>query len=61
MSVSRVLRRVFGPNGDEVTRGWRELCDEQLLNFYLLLNTVKPVLNGISRVQNIPLLKPGFV
>jgi hypothetical protein len=23
-------------------------------------NTVKPVLNGISRVQNIFLLKPGF-
>jgi hypothetical protein len=25
-----------------------------------VLNTVKPVLNGISRVQNIFLLKPGF-
>jgi hypothetical protein len=27
---------------------------------YLKANTVKPVLNGISRVQNIFPLKPGF-
>jgi hypothetical protein len=26
----------------------------------LVLNTVKPVLNGISRVQKVFLLKPGF-
>jgi hypothetical protein len=60
MSENRVLRRISGPNGDEVTGGWREPCNEQLLDLHLLLNTVKPVLNGISKVQNIFPLKPGF-
>ena len=25
---NRVLRRIFGPKRDEVTREWRKLCDE---------------------------------
>jgi hypothetical protein len=25
-----VLRKVFGPKGDEVARGWRRLCIEEL-------------------------------
>jgi hypothetical protein len=29
-----VLRRIFGPKGDGVTRGWRKLYNEELLNFY---------------------------
>jgi hypothetical protein len=29
----RVLRRMFGTNGDEITRGWRKLCEEELHNF----------------------------
>jgi hypothetical protein len=29
----RVLR-VFGPKGDEVTRGWRKLNNEELHNLY---------------------------
>jgi hypothetical protein len=28
--VSRVLGRTFGPKGDEVTRGWRQLHNEEL-------------------------------
>jgi hypothetical protein len=31
-----------------------------LLDLLIEGNTVKPILNGISRVQNIFLLKPGF-
>jgi hypothetical protein len=31
---NRVLRRIFGPKRDEVTRGWRKLHNEGLHNFY---------------------------
>jgi hypothetical protein len=27
---NRVLRRIFGPNREEVTGGWRRLCNEEL-------------------------------
>jgi hypothetical protein len=27
---TRVLRRIFGPKGDEVTGGWRKLHNEEL-------------------------------
>jgi hypothetical protein len=31
---NRVLRRIFRPNGDEVTGGWRKLHNEELHNLY---------------------------
>jgi hypothetical protein len=31
---NRVLRRIFGPKRDEVTRGWRKLHTEELHNLY---------------------------
>jgi hypothetical protein len=31
---NRVLRRIFGPKRDEVTRGWRKLYNEELHNLY---------------------------
>jgi hypothetical protein len=31
---NRVLRRIFGPKGDEVTGGWRKLHNEELHNLY---------------------------
>jgi hypothetical protein len=31
---NRVLRRIFGPKGDEVTEGWRKLHNEELRDFY---------------------------
>jgi hypothetical protein len=31
---NRVLRRIFGPKRDEVTRGWRKLQNEELHNLY---------------------------
>jgi hypothetical protein len=31
---NRVLRRIFGPERDEVTGGWRKLHNEELHNFY---------------------------
>jgi hypothetical protein len=32
--VNRVLRRIFGPKRDEVTREWRKLCNEELNDLY---------------------------
>jgi hypothetical protein len=34
MFKSRVLRRIFGPKGDEVTGGWRKLHNEELHDLY---------------------------
>jgi hypothetical protein len=31
---NRVLRRIFGPKGDEVTGEWRKLNNEELRDFY---------------------------
>ena len=40
---SRVLRRVFGPNRDEVTGEWRKLHNEELRDVYSLPNIVRVV------------------
>jgi hypothetical protein len=37
---NRVLRRVFGPKRDEVTRKWRKLHYEELNDLYSLPNIV---------------------
>jgi hypothetical protein len=34
VSENRVLRRIFGPNMDEVTGGWRKLHNEELHGLY---------------------------
>jgi hypothetical protein len=34
VSENRVLRRIFGPMRDEVTREWRKLHNEELRDFY---------------------------
>jgi hypothetical protein len=34
VSENRVSRRIFGPKRDEVTRGWRNLHNEELHNLY---------------------------
>jgi hypothetical protein len=31
---NRVLRRIFGPRWDEVTREWRKLCNKELNDLY---------------------------
>jgi hypothetical protein len=31
---NRVLRRIFGPKRDEMTRGWRKLHNEELRGLY---------------------------
>jgi len=43
MFENRVLRRVFGPNRDEVTGEWRKLHNKELRDLYSLPNIVRVV------------------
>jgi hypothetical protein len=38
---NRVLRRIFGPKGDEVTGEWRKLHNEELLTQYCASDKIK--------------------
>jgi hypothetical protein len=38
-----VLRRLFGPKKDEVTRGWRKLHNEELHSLYSSPSTVRMI------------------
>jgi hypothetical protein len=41
MFENRVLRRIFKPKRDEVTKGWRKLHNEELHNLYSLPSTIR--------------------
>jgi len=41
-----VLRRIFGPKEEEVARGWRGLHNEELHNFYALVNIIRMIKSG---------------
>jgi hypothetical protein len=43
MPESSVLKRIFGPNKDEITGGWIELCNGQLLNLYCSINIIRMI------------------
>jgi hypothetical protein len=38
-----VLRRIFGPNRDEVKREWREIHTEELNDMYSLPNIIRAI------------------
>jgi hypothetical protein len=38
---NRVLKRIFGPKGDEVAGSWRKLHNEKLRNLYSSPNITK--------------------
>jgi hypothetical protein len=42
---NRVLRGIFGPKRNEVTREWRKLCNKELHNFFSsqsIIRMIKP-------------------
>ena len=40
MSENRVLRKIFGPKGDEVTEKWRKLHNKELYDLYSTPNII---------------------
>ena len=40
---NRVLRRMYGPKRDEITREWRKLHDEELNNLYFSPDLVRAI------------------
>jgi hypothetical protein len=40
---NRVLRRIFGPKGDEVMGDWRKLRNEELHNLYSSPNPIRMI------------------
>jgi hypothetical protein len=40
---NRVLRRIFGPKRDQVTREWRKLHNKELQNMYSSPTTVQVI------------------
>jgi hypothetical protein len=38
---NRILRRIFGPNRDEIIEDWRKLHNEQLHNVYCLPDKIR--------------------
>ena len=49
MSETRLLRRIFGPKRDEVTRVWRKLHEEELNGPYTLPNIIRVIKSRIMR------------
>jgi len=43
MFENRVLRGIFGPKRDEVTRKWRKLCNKELIDLYSSSNIVQVI------------------
>jgi hypothetical protein len=40
---ARELRTIFGPNGDEVTGGWRNVLNEELHNLYSFPSIIRTI------------------
>jgi len=45
---NRVLRRIFGPNREEVTREWRKLHNEEFNDLYSSPNIVRVIKSRIN-------------
>jgi len=42
-SENRVLRKIFRPKRDDVTKEWRKLHNEELTDLYSLLNSIRMI------------------
>jgi hypothetical protein len=45
VSENRLLRRIFGPNKDEMVRSWRNLHSEELHNLYPSPNVSRKIMS----------------
>jgi hypothetical protein len=52
ISENRVLWKMCGWKWDDIIRGWRKLHNEELHNFYSLLNTIRTRQRRVSRTAN---------
>jgi hypothetical protein len=43
VSENRVLRRIFGPNREEVAGDWRRLHNEELQNLYVSRSIIREI------------------
>jgi hypothetical protein len=46
---NRILRRIFGPKGDEVTGGWRKLHNKELYNLYTSPSIIRMIKSMMMR------------
>jgi hypothetical protein len=46
---NRVLRRIFGPKGQDEIVGWRRVHNEELHNLYSSLNIIKAIKSRMMR------------
>ena len=49
MFENRVLRKIFGPERDEVTGEWRRLHNEELYALYSSPNTIRVIKSGRTK------------
>jgi hypothetical protein len=40
---NKVLRKIFGPKNEEVTKGWRKLHNDNICNFLSSLNIIRVI------------------
>jgi hypothetical protein len=46
---NRVLRRIFGPKGEEVVGSWKRPHNEELYNLYTSPNIVRVIISRMMR------------
>jgi hypothetical protein len=55
-----VLRRIFGPKGDEVTGGWRKLHNEELSDLYSSPSVIR-MMRSSGHVAQMGMKRNAFV
>jgi hypothetical protein len=56
---NRVLRKIFGPKRDEVTREWRKLHNEELHDLYSLPSIIRIIKSRIREKRKAYMLLVG--